>query len=70
MSAHTLRKRAEEILENAKKCRVIEELLHRYESPEKIPFDVADEAMLPFGEPPEFVFSMAEYLLMQKKRLN
>ncbi len=70
MPARISRKRIQEIRENAKMCRVIEGLLHMYGAPEKIPFDVADEAMLPFGETPEFVYSMAEYLVEQEKKLH
>ena len=71
MSNHASRKRrAWEIRENAKMCRVIEGLLQAYGSPKKIPFGVADEAMRPFGESPDFVFSMAEYLVEQEKKLH
>ena len=50
--------------------RVIRGLLQRYGALRKIPFDLADEAMLPFGETPEFVYSMAEYLVEQEKKLH
>ena len=70
MPARISQKRVQELRENAKMCRVIKELLQQYRAPGKIPFDVADEAMLPFGETPEFVYSMAEYLVEQEKKLH
>ena len=56
--------------ENLEIYRVIKGLLQKYGAPEKIPFDVADEAMLPFGETPEFLYSMAEYIVEQEKKLH
>ena len=65
-----LHERLLKIRENAKKCRVIEGLLKKYGAPEKIPFEIADEVMLPFGETPEFVYVMAEYIVEQDKKLH